>query len=342
MNQGIIRAAAPAPKPAVDDLRQGGTAAAAAGRRRITWPAGRQFAFTIVDDTDAATVENVAPVYRLLAEYGFRTTKTIWPLAPWQTPRKGGSTLADPRYGQWVRQLQSQGFEIAFHGATDHTAPRDRTLEALNRYRDILSEDPRLYVAHTGQREGMYWGDARLDGGPRLIYRLIHRLIRVDCAYEGHVAHSPYFWGDLCRDRITYVRNFAFRDINTLRHDPMMPYHDPRRPYVRYWFSSSHASTVRDFCELLSEPNQERLLRQHGACIAYVHFGYGFVEKGQLNPEFVRLVRRLAALPGWFVPASSLLDHLRAEPGWQPRVDRHVLDRMQWRWLCWKFRYGRT
>ena len=47
----------------------------------LDFPEGRKFAFTILDDTDDATVENVRPVYDLLTELGFRTTKTVWPLA---------------------------------------------------------------------------------------------------------------------------------------------------------------------------------------------------------------------------------------------------------------------
>ena len=41
------------------------------------FPHGKRFAFTIVDDTDVATVANVKPLYDLLHELGFRTTKRI-------------------------------------------------------------------------------------------------------------------------------------------------------------------------------------------------------------------------------------------------------------------------
>jgi len=52
------------------------------------------------------------------------------------------------------------------------------------------------------------------------------------------------------------------------------------------------------------------MLEEGGACIAYTHFGTGFWRDSRLNPEFARLMRRLANLPGWFVPASRLLDYL--------------------------------
>ena len=43
----------------------------------IPWPHGKRFAFTVFDDTDSATLENVSPVYALLRDLGFRTTKSV-------------------------------------------------------------------------------------------------------------------------------------------------------------------------------------------------------------------------------------------------------------------------
>jgi hypothetical protein len=310
------------------------------GGTRMRWPDGRLFAWTVVDDTDRAAVDNVGPVYDFLTDLGLFTTKTVWPLAPIAPPVLGGGTLQDRRYREWALGLRRRGVEIAFHGATDHASRRERVIEALETFKAVFGEDPRLYATHVGQVEGMYWGDARLDGGARLVYRAAQRLRGRDRTYLGHVRGTPFFWGDVCRDRITYVRNLVFRDINTLKHDPMMPYHDPRRPFVAYWFSSSEGATVRDFCRLLGEPNQDRLLSEGGACIVYTHFAFGFYEDGRLDPLFVRLMRRLAALPGWFVPASTLLDGLRARAGWRPQADPRVLRRMQWSWLLSKLRRG--
>lgn len=46
----------------------------------IPWPDGKRFAFTIFDDTDHQTLENVPPVYDFLSDLGLRTTKSVWPL----------------------------------------------------------------------------------------------------------------------------------------------------------------------------------------------------------------------------------------------------------------------
>ena len=114
-------------------------------------------------------------------------------------------------------------------------------LRGLNCFREVIGQDPRLHANHTGQVESIYWGRARLDGVPKVIYQWAWRLTKGEDQFHGHSEGGPYFWGDLCRDRIMYVRNLVFREINTLKVDPLMPYHDPRRPYVRYWFSSSEA-----------------------------------------------------------------------------------------------------
>ena len=45
---------------------------------RLQLPEGKRFVFTIFDDTDSATLENVRGVYALLADLGFRTTKSCW------------------------------------------------------------------------------------------------------------------------------------------------------------------------------------------------------------------------------------------------------------------------
>jgi hypothetical protein len=308
---------------------------------RVEWPEGKRFAFTIVDDTEASTVENTKPVYDLLESCGIRTTKTVWPLGFSRKPLYGGGTLEDPDYRAWVLELQAAGFEIALHGATDHSSTREETRRALDLFREVVGHDPRLHANHFGQAENIYWGEARLDGLPRLVYRAANAVLRRHARYFGHVEGSEYFWGDLCHDRIEYVRNFSFPRLNTLRADPLMPYHDPRRPYVRFWFSASETPGLDSFCALLAAEEQDRLVEEGGACIAYTHFGFGFAESGRPHPRFARVVERLAGLPGWFVPASTLLDYLRSQADWQAQPGMGRLRALERRWLLSKLRRGR-
>ena len=150
------------------------------------WPQGKRFAFTIVDDTDRSTVENVGPVYDFLLELGLRTTKTIWPLAPLGPPRSSGQSLEDPDYRPWVPGLKDLGFEIALHGASDETSTRERVLRGLNYFREVIGQDPRLHANHTGQVESIYWGRARLDGVPKVISQWARRLTKGEDQFHGH------------------------------------------------------------------------------------------------------------------------------------------------------------
>lgn len=280
--------------------------------KKVIFPKGKRFAFSIFDDTDHATVENVGPVYALLADLGLRTTKSVWvfPSENSEGPYYHSQTLSDPGYLDFIRGLNARGFEIAFHNASMDSSERALTAAAFERFRDLLGTYPRIHVNHAGNKENLYWGLDRLDVSP---LRYLLRLKRKPSEFAGHDPGSPYFWGDLCRDRITYVRNFVFREINLLRVNPTMPYADPRRPYVPYWFSSCEGGSVGSFNELLSLENQERLESEGGVCIVYTHFAKGFVEDGRVNAKTTELLEQLSARNGWFVPVSELLDYLRMQ-----------------------------
>jgi hypothetical protein len=295
------------------------------------WPNGKRFAFTVFDDPDAQTLESGKPVYDLLASLGFRTTKAVWPIRGPGRPSDRGQTCAEAGYRKWVEGLQAGGFEIALHNATFHTSPREETLRGLETFKQYFGSYPSSMANHFASAEGIYFGDQRLSGVRRTIYNVITRGRNRD-RFSGHVLGHPNFWGDLCRDRITYVRNFVFGEINTLAACPYMPYHDPRRPWVNYWFASSEGAQCPSFERMLGEANQDRLEDEGGACIMYTHFGHGYIEDGRLRARFVRLMERLAARNGWFVPVSTLLDHLRAH-----RPETALTDaqrrQLEWRWL---------
>lgn len=304
--------------------------------RPIQWPEGKRFAFTIVDDTDRAVLANIKPVYDFLAEQGFRTTKTVWPLESRERHITGGDSLENRAYCEWILDLKRQGFEIALHGVADEPSTRDRVELGLDRFRDVVGMNPSMHINHVGQAEGMYWGGARLDPPARWAYALYRRLHAGAETYEGHMPGTKYFWGDLCKDRIHFVRNFVWPDINTLKMDPLMPYHDQRRPYVRSWFSSSYGSGLKSFLQLLSPANQDRLAAEGGACIVYTHLGSGFFP---IATEFVDRMKRLASLPGWFVPASTLLRYIGQRRGWNNTADcRAAYKQMQVNWLYQQFR----
>jgi hypothetical protein len=306
----------------------------------IQWPDPKTFAFTIFDDTDFATLDNVGEVYRFLADVGFRTTKSVWPIRGVEPGNCPGQTCEDEEYLNWLLKIRDQGFEIGYHMATWHTSDRERTIKALARFAELFGQPPSSMANHSDCRENIYWGAARLSGAPRFLYNLATRYRQAN-RYRGQVEGDPLFWGDICKEKIRYCRNFVFDNINTLAECPFMPYHDPARPYVNYWFVSSEGNDVRSFNRCLSEKNQDRLEEEGGVCIMYTHLACGFLDQGRLQPEFRRLLERLARKKGWFVPVSTVLDHLREKNG------GHVItaaerSRLERKWLFHKLLSGRS
>ncbi len=303
----------------------------------MRWPDDKRFAFTIFDDPDSQTLESGRIVYSFLASHGFLTTKAVWPLAPPRTPSDHGGTCGDPAYLEWCLELQDMGFEMAFHNATSHTSTREETLEGLERFRQQFGHYPHTMANHYFCDENMYHGQYRVSGVHRLIYNLLTR--GAGRRFYGHVPGHPLFWGDLCKSRIKYVRNFVFGDINTLNGCPFMPYRDPDRDFVNAWFAASEGSPCSQFVDRISEEGQDALEEEQGACVMYTHFGHGYVENGRLNKQFAHLMERLSEKNGWFVPVNVLLDHIEESRGIheiQPS-ERRSLER---RWLMHKIRHG--
>jgi hypothetical protein len=305
---------------------------------RIEWPEGKAFAFTVFDDPDSQTLESGREVYSLLTDLGFRTTKGVWPVRGPRQPSDHGGTCSEPDYRAWTQELQRRGFEIGFHNATLHTSTREETIDGLERFCEYFGDYPSAMANHYFCDENIYWGDNRLSGIQRLAYNALTRWKNHN-RFHGHVPGHPYFWGDICRQRIKYVRNFAFAGINTLAMCPQMPYHDPERPFVNYWYAGSEGSNVQTLMERIAERNQDELEREGGACIMYTHFGHGYSEGGRLNTRFRELMTSLSRRNGWFVPVSTLLDFLAAQNPQRTisTADRVALER---RWLMHKVRFG--
>lgn len=311
--------------------------------RTPTWPGGKRCAFALFDDTDLTTLENGPPVYRLLTDLGIRATKSVWPLAPPGEGRVGGATLDDPAYRDWVLQLCADGHEPGFHNATDASSDRGRTEAALDRFREVFGHDPACGANHNGNAEAIYCGPNRLGGNRRRAYDALSGRRNQD-RFHGEDEGSEWFWGDLCRDRVRYWRNFTFGDIDTLRASRgALPYHDPSRPYVRRWFSGTDAPHAPAMARFLTEANLDRLEASGGCCIAYTHLGAAFwePENGHLNLPARAGFERLARRDWWFAPVGEVLDHL-TEQGFDTTLDPRALARLEWRWIRHKLRSRAT
>ncbi len=309
--------------------------------KHIDFPDGKKFAFSIVDDTDGATVENIKPVYDYMHELGIRCTKTVWvlhsnDLSHW--PNRGAS-VEDSQYLAFVLELQSQGFEIALHGARGGHSKRDEIIASLETFKKLFGQYPRIHINHSQNRDNLYWGDAKLSIPP---FRWTYRLFRGNTSSYGHDPDSEYFWGDIAKAHISYCVNFSFHDINVFRINPLIPYYDKSKPYVNYWFHSSDGGYAGSFNELISKENVDRLQREGGVCFVYTHLASGFFKDGRLDPVFKERLKYLASLDGWFAPASEVLDHIRRNREGSDEITFRQRAYIELRWLYEKFLYGST
>jgi hypothetical protein len=273
---------------------------------KISWPDNRKFAFTIIDDTDNSTIQNTQPVYKMLEELGFKTTKSVWVYPPRDTFK--GATIQDLEYQKFILDLQGKGFEIALHNVGSGNFNREEIIQGLELYKQIIGTYPNMHINHSQNKDNLYWGSKRFGYLLSVLHKLYHGK---ESRFQGEIEGAPSFWGDKCKEHIQYVRNRVFNDINTLSCDSYMPYKESNKTYVNNWFSASDGHTIDEFLTLISKRNVDKLEREGGLCIVYTHFASGFVSAdGKVDPQFYSQMKYLSEKKGWFVPASTALDYL--------------------------------
>lgn len=305
------------------------------------FPNGKKFAFAIVDDTDGATVENIKPVYEYLEELGIRCTKTVWLLPTNDSTHwpNRGETMQDSAYREFVLGLQNKGFEIGLHGVRGGHSERGEVISGLESFRELFGQYPRIHINHSLNKDNLYWGGSKLGVTP---FRLMYGLMSDTPSSYGQDPASEHFWGDIAKEHVSYVVNFSFHDINILKINPAIPYHDERKPYVNYWFHSADGGFVDSFNDLISEENVDKLESQGGVCFVYTHLSSGFARDGKVNPEFKKRIAYLASKDGWFTSASEILDYLREHRNRDDDISFRERIYIELRWLIEKALYGST
>jgi hypothetical protein len=300
----------------------------------VSFPGGKQFAVSIFDDTDVATLEYIRPIYELLDRLGFRTTKSVWPL-PYEghSDYQGSDSLADPEYANYVRHLQERGFEIAFHGARMESSERAEIIAALEVYKHNLGRYPTAYAAHGYNRDNLYWG---VDRFRFRLWRWLYAALlgsRHERPSEGHRVGSPFYWADLADQRLRYMRSFTYDDLNLWNITTAIPYRTAGTPGVHAFFPSAFADNVEEFIELLSPDRQAQLEHERGLAIIGTHFGKGFLRDGDVHRGVVEVLTRLSQRPGWFQPVSTVLDYLAAAQGEPVLLSGYPLFRLEALWF---------
>lgn len=281
------------------------------GAAEVVWaPWPHRAGFAVTDDTDAAEPGSVRAVYDLLRTLNLRTTKTVWAFAPEEpcgipaTPSSTlrGATLEDRAYRAYCERLAAAGFEVCLHGASAGNNRRARTVAALDLAERLFGRSG-TFICHSKNADNPYWEEKTAPNAP--LRALLHLYSRHRCF--GEVAGSPYFWGDVCRARVRWIRLFRTRNPNTLAENPSMPYVEPGKPYVRGWF----AATKRSFHDCTTPEALDRLVDAHGLTVLYQYL-HRYAHGGAPDPAFRADAERLAADSRILVaPAAEVLGRLQ-------------------------------
>ena len=232
----------------------------------LPFPDGKNFAFTITADPDGSNLEESKKIYEYIADIGMRTTIAIWVKDPKrstgipdiETNQNHGDSCESVEYLKYMQNLQQKGFEVALHTVTSGNDKREDTIEGYELFKKYFGSYPSINIMHSTNLENVYWGKKVVNNS---IARLFIRIgaTRSMIPFSGEDPKSKYFWGDVLKEKTKYVRLWGTSDINTLKFNPSMPYYDPQKPYVNYWFSFSDGWTVEIFNDLLKKENIKKL-----------------------------------------------------------------------------------
>ncbi len=290
-------------------------------------PNNKKFVFTIIDDTDDAFLENIKPIYDILYENNIITTKTVWVFPPRDRDESKGDCLQREEYLEFIKDLINKGYEIGLHNVGSGGYTREEIIRGLQEFKEKLGDYPNIHVNHSYNKDNIYSGSKRFSFPLNYVIKKLYSKYN---DFEGDIPDSEYFWGDLHKKHIKYARNLEIDDLNTLKKLPYMPYRDKQYDkYSNYWFASTFAPNQWLFNKKVTKESIDRLEKENGICILYTHLGY-YMQKGEIDRGFIDMINYIGAKKnGWFVPVSTLLDHLLKNKNRDEYISVNVKKRME-------------
>lgn len=271
-----------------------------------------KFFFTIVDDTDDATLENIKPIYDFLYDKNILITKTIWVYPPLD-PYSKGDSLMNEKYAEYIKNLSDRGFEIGIHnigsGNDKASYKREDILAGLEIFKEKLGFYPSVCVNHSYNPDSIYGGYKRFNFPFNYLVRKFYP--QYGRTFYGEEEDSPYFWGDKYKEIIRYSRNHECFSLNTTKYDPYMPYIDPHRSkYANCWYSATFAPNPNVFNYLVNSKSLSKLEKEEGICVLFTHLGY-YCKNGVIEKGFMERINMLSNNPnGVYKPLSYVLDYI--------------------------------
>ena len=271
-------------------------------------PKNKKFIFTIIDDTDDSFCPKLNEVYDILYKNGLKTTKTVWVYPVRDIDKSKGECLQNKDYKNFVLDIKNKGFEIGLHNVGSGEYHREEIIRGLDEYEKILGKKPSVHVNHSYNPDNIYCGPKRFSFPFNLIIKYLYSNYN---DFSGEIKNSKYYWGDIHKKIIKYSRNYEIDDINTLKHNPYMPYRDKKYDeYCNYWYSSTFAPNQWMFNNIVTKESIDRLEKEGGICILYTHLGY-YHKNGKVDEGFKKMISYIGKKEtGLFIPVSEVLDLL--------------------------------
>lgn len=276
-------------------------------------PYSYKFAFTITDDPDNGWFEQKKVVFDFLDSLDLKISIGVWMYKNFtgsadDDPFDQGIALDNNEYLEYIKTKKENGHTLFLHTITGGNDNSNVIRKGFEDYNKIFGEYPNHWINHFSNYDNIYWGEKRINWP---LLRLVYKLFKKKKFY-GDNENSQYYWGDLCKKHITFVRSFGTNNINTQKANPSMPYHDPNKESVKYWYGCSDGYDCNKFNDILSEENVNQLINENGICILYTHFASAFVDtNNKLNPVSKQRLRYISQQEGgWFVPPETILNRL--------------------------------
>jgi len=274
-------------------------------------PNNKKFIFTIIDDTDDSFCPQIEEVYDVLYKNGLRTTKTLWVYPVRDPERSKGECLQDEGYKKFVLNLKKKGFELGLHNVGSGDYKREEIIKGLTEYEEILGEKPNIHVNHSYNPDNIYCGPKRFSFPFNIIVKYLYSNYS---NFSGEIKNSKNYWGDIHKRIIKYSRNYEIDDINTIKHNPYMPYKDKKYDeHCNYWFSSTFAPNQWMFNHIVTKESINKLEKEGGICILYTHLGY-YHKNGKVDQGFKEMISYIGKKEtGLFLPVSDVMVILMEE-----------------------------
>lgn len=177
----------------------------------LRWPYPSRWAFGFTSDTDNTSLEATRFFYDYCLEKGMYPTKTVWTHKP---QRQSGvldtleldssPTLEDIDYKEYSQSISQKGIEFCLHDVSAGNNLRDEIIRGFAEFREVFGYSPRLHICHGLNQDHPYWS---LNHFKNPLLKFFGKFIYGRRAqFSGEDPSSPYYWSDICRRTIKYLR----------------------------------------------------------------------------------------------------------------------------------------